>query len=187
MSRRAVRAAVLLDRDGTLNENRSTYVTRVEELVPIPGAFEAVGRLTRAGWGVAVCTNQACIGKGIARAEDVARIHEECARLAERCGGRIEGFHVCPHAPDEGCACRKPNPGLLLEAARVHGYDLARSYFVGDAPRDVDAARAAGAQPVFLRNCAADGTAEDLAAPAFDDLAAAADWILARRAPTLEP
>jgi histidinol-phosphate phosphatase family protein len=175
------RPAVLLDRDGTLNVSPGSYLTRVEELVPIPGAFEAVGRLCHAGWAIAVCTNQACIGKGLVTAAAVDRIHEECARLAARCGGVFDGFHVCPHRPDEGCTCRKPLPGLLLEAARVHGYDLARSYFVGDSPRDVEAGLAAGATPVLVRSGDGDGVPADLATTlVFDDVAAAAEWILAR-------
>ncbi len=175
------RPAVLLDRDGTLNVNPPSYVRRVEELVPIPGAFEAVGRLCSAGWAIAVCTNQACIGKGLVTAAEVARIHEECARLAARHGGVIDGFHVCPHRPDEGCTCRKPLPGLLLEAARAHGYDLTRSYFVGDSPRDVEAGRAAGATPMLVGSGSADGALADSGPTlVFDDVAAAAEWILAR-------
>lgn len=178
---RVGRPAVLLDRDGTLNVNPSNYVTSIDLLQPIPGSFEAVGRLTRAGWPVVVVTNQACIGKGLATAESVNDVHDECRRLASTHGGSFEGFYVCPHVPDAGCTCRKPLPGLLLSAAQDLDLDLFRSYMVGDTIRDVLAGRAAGATSLWVRTGndpePPDGHALDLA---FDDLASAADWILER-------
>jgi D-glycero-D-manno-heptose 1,7-bisphosphate phosphatase len=173
------RAAVLFDRDGTLNASPATFVTSLQEFIPIPGAFEGVGRLCRAGWGVAVCTNQSCIGQGIASAETIEEIHRECARLAASHGGRFDGFHVCPHRPDENCACRKPRPGLLLEAALRHGYDLTRSFFVGDTMRDLEAGRAAGATALLVMT-GGDERARAAQPPelVFPDVAAAVDWIL---------
>jgi D-glycero-D-manno-heptose 1,7-bisphosphate phosphatase len=163
-----------------LNVPPPSYVTRVEDFVPLPGAFEAVGRLCRAGWPVAVCTNQSCIGRGLVSAEVVDRIHDECARIAALHGARFDGFHVCPHRPEDACPCRKPRPGLLLDAARDHGYDLARSYFVGDAQRDVEAARAAGATPILVRTGGADEAGvRDPETAVFDDTAQACAWILA--------
>ncbi|MBZ0269489.1 HAD-IIIA family hydrolase, partial [bacterium] len=131
------RPAVLLDRDGTLNATPSRYVTSVADFVAIPGAFEAVGRLCRAGWPVSVITNQGGIGSGLVTAEEVGRIHDECRRLAALHGGSFDGIHVCPDPPDAPTERRKPRPGMLLEAAREHGYDLFRSYMVGDSERDL--------------------------------------------------
>jgi histidinol-phosphate phosphatase family protein len=181
MNPSGLKAAVLFDRDGTLNESPRTFVTRLEELIPIPGAFESVARLHRAGWGVAVCTNQSCIGQGIVSAKTVEEIHRECARLAAWAGGRIDGFHVCPHRPDDDCSCRKPHPGLLLEAADRHGYDLARSYFVGDSMRDLEAGSAAGATALLVLT-GGDERARLAHPPSlvFADAAAAVDWILSR-------
>ncbi len=177
------RRAVLFDRDGTLSAATAQYVTREEDLAPIPGVLAALGRLTRAGWRIAVCTNQACIGKGIAPASAVDAIHARLERLAAEHGARLDGIHVCPHRPDEGCDCRKPRPGLLLDAARAGGYDLARSYFVGDSMRDLEAGRAAGATPLLVLT--GDDPAARRAHPpelTFPDAAAAADWVIARHA-----
>jgi D-glycero-D-manno-heptose 1,7-bisphosphate phosphatase len=179
MSEGGGRAAVLFDRDGTLNVSPATFVTRLEEFIPIPGAFESVGRLCRAGWRTAVCTNQSCIGQGIASAETIDAIHQECARLAGISGGRFDGFHVCPHRPDENCACRKPRPGLLLEAALRHGYDLSRSFFVGDTMRDLEAGRAAGATALLVMTGRDErARAAQPAELVFSDVTAAVDWIL---------
>ena len=174
--------AVLLDRDGTLNEARGYYVRSVEELVPIPGAFEAVGRLCRAGWQVSVVTNQSCIGKGIVDVATVDAIHAECRRLAGVHGGVIDDFYVSPDLPDADSETRKPRPALLLAAARDHGYDLSRSCTVGDAARDLEAGRAAGTLPLLVLTGHGEKTRAETGHPAehtFPSLAEAADWILA--------
>lgn len=176
----AGRAAVILDRDGTLNERPAEYVTSLDLFHPIAGSFEAVGRLTRAGWPVVVATNQACIGKGMVDRSVVDEVHEECRRVAALHGGAFEGFYVCPHAPDAGCSCRKPLPGLLLRAAEEQNFDIFRSFMIGDTARDLLAGRAAGATSLFVRS-GNDGDAPEghPAELAFDDLAHAVDWVLA--------
>ncbi|MEZ5066335.1 MAG: HAD-IIIA family hydrolase [bacterium] len=180
----ARRPAVLLDRDGTLNENLPQGVTRGEEFVPIPGAFEAVGRLTAAGWPVSVITNQSGISKGIVTREIVEAVHARCRELAAAHGGRFDAFYYADDLPGSGAPRRKPRPGMILEAAADHGYDLFRSYLVGDSSRDLLAARAAGCTPVLVLTgrgreaLAAEGPAPE---HVFEDLAAAVDWILARR------
>ena len=175
------RPAVLLDRDGTLNESPNGYVTSVDEFVPIPGAFEAVGRLCRAGWPVVLATNQSCVGRGIATREDVDRVHAECARIAAESGGAFDGFHVCPHAPDEGCSCRKPLPGLLLQAASQHDYDLFRSYVIGDSLRDLIAGRSAGATSLLvLTGHGREARPEHPEHLTFATIVEAIDWILSR-------
>jgi D-glycero-D-manno-heptose 1,7-bisphosphate phosphatase len=177
------RAAVLFDRDGTLNVGPppTTFVTRLEEFIPIPGAIEAVAKLCRAGWRVAMCTNQSCIGQGIVSREMVDRINRECARLLELHGGSFDGIYVCPHRPDENCPCRKPRPGMLLDAARDHGYDLLRSYFVGDSLRDLQAGEAAGATPLLVMTGGDEhARAEQPPDRVFTDVPEAVDWILRR-------
>lgn len=178
------RPAVLLDRDGTLNVDLAEGVQCVEHFRPIPGAFEAVGRLCRAGWPVAVVTNQSIIARGWADAAVVDAIHEQCRRLAAAHGGRFDGFHVCPDLPDSDSPRRKPRPGMLFEAAEQHGYDLLRSYMIGDSPGDLTAGRAAGATPLLVLTGKGWRTREDRGHPAdrtFADLAEAVDWILAKR------
>lgn len=177
------RPAIFLDRDGTLNVSPDYYLTRLEDFEPIPGAFEAVGRLCAAGWPVVVITNQGGLGLGLVTPEEMDRIHAECERLAALHGGRFEGFYVCPDPPDAPTDRRKPKPGMLLEAAREHGYDLFGSYMVGDSDRDLVAGRAAGATSLLVRT----GHGESVAARGvhppertFPSLVEAADWILAR-------
>lgn len=177
------RPAVLLDRDGTLNASPGRYVTSVDQFVAIPGAFEAVGRLCRAGWPVSVITNQGGIGSGLVSAAEVDRIHDKCRRLAAEHGGAFDGFHVCPDRPDAPTERRKPRPGMLLEAARDHGYDLFRSYMVGDSDRDLVAGRAAGATPLLVltgHGCETASSGEQPVEWIFPSLAEAADWILAQ-------
>ncbi|MGQ0720225.1 MAG: D-glycero-alpha-D-manno-heptose-1,7-bisphosphate 7-phosphatase [Candidatus Eiseniibacteriota bacterium] len=179
------RPAVLIDRDGTLNQDPGErgWITAPEDFHPVPGALEAVARLNAAGWPVCVVTNQSCIGRRLASAEDVARVHRECERRARAVGAAFDGFHVCPHAPEDGCTCRKPLPGLLLEAAREHGYDLLSSYVVGDSERDMVAGRAAGATPLLVLTGKGTREAESAHHPShlvFRSLTEAVDWILAR-------
>jgi D-glycero-D-manno-heptose 1,7-bisphosphate phosphatase len=180
----ARRPAVLLDRDGNLNVDHTEGVQRDEDFRPIPGAFEAVGRLCGAGWPVAVVTNQSVIARGWADAGTVDAIHRECARLAAVHGGRFDGFHVCPDLPGSGSPRRKPLPGMLFEAAQEHGYDLLRSYMIGDSPGDLLAGRAAGATPLLVLTGKGWRTREERGHPperTFADLAGAVDWILAQR------
>ncbi len=179
---RALHRAVLLDRDGTLNEPSDYYVRSVEEFVPIPGAFEAVGRLCRAGWRVAVVTNQSCIGKGIVDAATVDAIHAECRRRAEAHGGVFDDFYVSPDRPDADSRTRKPRPALLLAAARDHGYDLPRSFTIGDAARDLEAGRAAGTRSLLVLTGHGEKTRAETDHPAehtFPSLVEAVDRILA--------
>ena len=175
------RPAVLLDRDGTLNESPDGWVTEVEDFVPIPGAFEAVARLCQAGWPVAIATNQSCVGRGIATMGQVERVHGECSRLAAEHGAVFDGFFVCPHAPDDGCACRKPLPGLLLEAALRREYDLFRSYYIGDSERDLVAGRTAGATALLvLTGHARESPPNHPEHLTFPTVVEAIDWILSR-------
>lgn len=173
------RAAVLFDRDGTINLPPKDYVIDPQDFVPVPGVFEALARLSRAGLGVAICTNQSCIHKGIVPEKTVDAIHEKCHGLAEAAGGRVDGIYVCPHRPEEDCFCRKPRPGLLLDAMRIHHFDPARTYFVGDSLRDLAAARAARITPVFVRTGNdASLSSNEVGARSFATAVEAVDWIL---------
>jgi D-glycero-D-manno-heptose 1,7-bisphosphate phosphatase len=177
------RPAVLLDRDGTLNTNLPQGVTRIEEFDPIPGAFEAVGRLCRAGWPVSVVTNQSGISKGIVSRETVDEVHRLCERLASEHGGRFDGFYVSPDLPGSGSPRRKPRPGMIAEAATEHGYDLFRSYVIGDSFRDLVAGRAAGCTPLLVLTGRGRETRETNDHPAnrtFESISEAVDWILSQ-------
>ena len=145
--------AVFLDRDGVLIENKNDYVRSIGEAVPIWGAFEALARFRHQSpaYRVIVVTNQAGIGKGIITHATVAAIHAHLSAWARATGGGIDAFYVCPHRNDEPSLCRKPAPGMLLQAAREWSIDLARSVMIGDALTDVQAGLAAGARPILVR------------------------------------
>lgn len=165
------RRVVLVDRDGVLNRNREHYVKTLDELEILPGVPEAVRMLNDGGYAVLVVTNQAGIGKGVISREALEGIHAELRRLVGAMGGALAEFYVCPHRPEESCRCRKPRPGLVEQAQREWGFDLATTYFVGDARRDVEAARAAGCLPAYVRSGINDYAPEP-DVPVFADLAA---------------
>ena len=143
---------MFLDRDGVINENvDGDYVRSWEGLRILPGALEAIAELTRAGYPIVIVTNQQGVGKGLMAVSDVEEIHRRLVEEIERAGGRVAAVRYCPHLAEEGCACRKPKPGLLVRAAEELGLDLARSVFVGDAVSDVQAARTAGCRPILVR------------------------------------
>jgi D-glycero-D-manno-heptose 1,7-bisphosphate phosphatase len=128
---------VILDRDGTINEDRDDFVKSADEWVPLPGALEAIARLNHAGWRVALATNQSGLGRGLFDMSALNAIHLKMNTALAQHGGRIDAVFFCPHAPDEQCACRKPLPGLLLEAGRRFGVDLRGVPMVGDSLRDL--------------------------------------------------
>ena len=137
-------STIFLDRDGVINENRSDYVKSWQEFRFLPGAKEAIARLTRAGHRVIVCTNQACIARGIISVETVEDIHRRMLAKVGQAGGKIEKVYYCPHGKDEGCLCRKPRPGLLLRARDELGIDLQDALLIGDSITDIRAGLAAG-------------------------------------------
>jgi D-glycero-D-manno-heptose 1,7-bisphosphate phosphatase len=144
------RRAVFLDRDGVLNASLvragKPYAPRtVAEFELLPGVPEALARLREAGFLNVVVTNQPDVATGKAKREDVEEMHR---RLLQELP--VDAIKACFHAEGEGCACRKPKPGMLLEAARELGIDLGASFLVGDRWRDVAAAQAAGCQALFI-------------------------------------
>ncbi|MBV8031982.1 MAG: D-glycero-beta-D-manno-heptose 1,7-bisphosphate 7-phosphatase [Betaproteobacteria bacterium] len=141
---------VILDRDGTINEDSDEYIKSPAELRPIEGSLEAIARLAQAGYRIVVATNQSGIARGLFDTATLIAIHDALQRAAAQAGGRIDAFFFCPHAADSSCECRKPKPGMLREIARRFNVSLGDVYMVGDAQRDLDAAAAAGAKPVLV-------------------------------------
>ena len=172
---------VILDRDGTINHDSEHHVRSPEEWRPIKGSIEAIARLTQAGYRIVVATNQSGIARGYFDTRTLLEIHEALQRAAAQAGGRVDAFFFCPHAADSACACRKPQPGMLLEAARRFNVSLEDTYMVGDARRDVEAAAAAGARPVLVLTGKGRKTKEEGKLPAgtqvFADLAAFAEHL----------
>lgn len=141
--------AVFLDRDGTLNEDRG-YVTSPEQLLLFSGVSEALARLNQLGVRVILVTNQSAIGRGMMTTHDLQHIHQKLAGLLRAHGGRIDEIYVCPHRPDEGCACRKPHVAMIKQAAERFSLDMSQSFFVGDKCSDLEAAHKAGVIGVLV-------------------------------------
>jgi D-glycero-D-manno-heptose 1,7-bisphosphate phosphatase len=144
--------AVILDRDGVLNERmpRATYVRSWDEFRWKPGVLDGLRTFREAGFRTFVVSNQAGVARGALTMGELAAIHDRMCREVGAAGGRIDGIYVCPHDWDEGCACRKPAPGMLLQAQRDHQLDLTRTTFIGDDERDAQAADAAGAPSILV-------------------------------------
>lgn len=134
--------AILLDRDGVINRERADYVKCWEEVEILPGALAALGRLAALPIPICVITNQSAIGRGVITRQTVDEIHRRLTQLITAHSGRIDAFFVCPHRPDEACICRKPKPGLLLQAAHRFSLDLSQCIMVGDSLTDHLAAAA---------------------------------------------
>jgi D-glycero-D-manno-heptose 1,7-bisphosphate phosphatase len=174
----ALRAGVLLDRDGVLNARppEHRYVESVDAFEWLPGACAALGVLSRAGYPLAVVSNQRGIARGLVTWSTLRAVEARIQADLAPFGAQIAGFYYCPHRRDEGCACRKPRPGLLLEAADELRLDLALSTMIGDSEDDVKAGRAAGCYTILVGSTGS-ATAPDLVA---SDLGSAARAILER-------
>jgi D-glycero-D-manno-heptose 1,7-bisphosphate phosphatase len=178
-ARRAAGKLVILDRDGVINRDSAEFVKNTGEFEPLPGSIEAIAELGRAGYTVAVASNQSGLARGLFDRRALRAMHRKLRRLVAAAGGRVDRIVVCPHGPDDGCRCRKPRPGLLLRLARHYDIALEGVPVIGDSLRDLEAAAAAGARPILVRTGNGRRTARSLPAalrqvPVFDDLAAAA-------------
>jgi len=170
---------VILDRDGVLNREAANggWVGRPEDWVWEKGALEGLRLLTEAGLHISIVTNQSGVGRGVLAAENVAAVHRHMIDEARDNGCRIERVLVCPHGPDEGCRCRKPAPGLIEDAIAAAGVDARETVVIGDAPRDLQAATAAGVEAVLVRTGKGRATERQLdgrGCEVYDDLEHAA-------------
>ena len=170
---------VILDRDGVINRDSAEFVKTLDEWQPLPGSIEAIAALSKAGFTVAVASNQSGLARGLLDRTALRAMHRKLRRLVAAKGGRVDRIVVCPHGPDDGCRCRKPAPGLLEQLSRHYGRSLAGVPVIGDSLRDLEAAAAAGAMPVLVRTGNGARTEAQLpgafrSVPVYDDLAAAA-------------
>ncbi len=138
-----MKPAVFLDRDGSINEEMG-YINHISRFVLLPQVIPAIRRLNQAGLKVVVVTNQSGAARGYFAPDLVDQVHTYMRRLLEEGGARLDGIYACLHGPEAGCACRKPKPGLILQAARDLDLDLARSYIVGDRFKDLETGANAG-------------------------------------------
>lgn len=142
---------VILDRDGVVNQDSIDFVKGPDEWVALPGSLAAIARLNRAGWRVVLASNQSGLGRGLFNAAALNAMHAKFRAELAREGGQIDAIFLCPHAPDEGCNCRKPSPGMLHDIARRYDINLAGVPSVGDSLRDLQAAATAGCAPWLVR------------------------------------
>lgn len=175
---------VLLDRDGVINRDLPTGVLKFEEFELLPGAVDAIARLTKAGYKIAICTNQAAIGKGETTHAIVRRVHEYLCAEVEKAGGKIDEIYYASEAPNEFSLWRKPAPGMLLEGLKKFNAKASQTPFVGDMIRDLEAAVSAGCPRILTRTgkgakLEAAGIPDHVApVKVVDDLAAAVEHIL---------
>lgn len=187
--------AVFLDRDGVLNRKQppSTYVTTPDELEVLPGVGAAVRRLNEANYLCIVVTNQRGIGRGLMTASDLEAVHAKLIAELAADGAALDGIRHCPHDHlntseidgngAEPCRCRKPAPGMILDAMSDHGIDRSGSILIGDSQSDIEAASSAGIGAIYI-GPASDAQRWTCDSPqpltACDDLGEAVDWFLER-------
>lgn len=170
---------IILDRDGVINHDSEHFIKNVDEWQPIPGSLQAIAALTKAGFTLAIASNQSGIARGLFDQDALDAMHAKMLGLINAAGGHIGRVVICPHGPDDGCACRKPRPGMLEQLAQHFDTSLQGVPVIGDALRDLEAAAAVGARPILVRSGKGRRTEAALperfaGVPVYDDLAAAA-------------
>jgi D-glycero-D-manno-heptose 1,7-bisphosphate phosphatase len=175
-----VNKAVFLDRDGVINEvlsKRVKFVNKISDIYYLENVPQAVKLLTDAEYKLFVVTNQGGVGLGYLSQAGLERIHAKMKRDIEKEGGKIEEFISCIHKPHEGCACRKPEAGMILSLADKYEIDLNKSFMVGDREPDIEAGKKAGCSTIFITN----EDSPTIADETFPSLFKAAQWIAANR------
>lgn len=185
---------IILDRDGVINQDRVDYVKSAAECVPIAGSIDAIARLHQAGFTVVVATNQSGLAREKFDLDDLEAMHAKLTQLIEEQGGELGAIFYCPHSPEDKCKCRKPLPGLVDAIEAEFNISAEGFYFVGDSLRDLQAGIVKGCKPLLVKTGNGLTTLAQLndltlqtdspqvlleQVQIFDDLAAAADFIIA--------
>jgi len=175
---------IVLDRDGVINQDSSDFVKSAEEWIPLDGSIEAIALLSRAGFKVAVASNQSGLARGLFDADALSEMHGKLHSLVSAAGGCVDHIAICSHGPDDNCDCRKPKPGLLHQIGAQFGVSMAGIPIIGDSLRDLQAARSAEARPILVRTGNGRKTEECLPEDlsmieVYDDLGAAVAALLA--------
>lgn len=153
---------IFLDRDGVINVDSSEYIKNESEFEFIPKSPEAIALLNQAGFQVIVITNQSLIGRKMASRKTLEAIFKKMTDGVKKAGGTITDIFFCPHRPNDNCACRKPRPGLILDAQKKYQIDLERSCMVGDSAKDIACARNAGCSKAVLVKTGNGSTAQQV-------------------------
>ena len=173
---------VIMSRNGVINETPDDDIASATEWRPIRGSLEAIARQHRAGWRLIVASNQPELANGSMTPDMLARLHETMRRRVTESGGAIDAIFFCPHAPDAGCACHMPAPGLLQDIAHRLRVRLDGVPVIGDSLATIRAAAAAGALPLLVKTGKGFGTVSlpslDPNVPIFNDLFSATDFLL---------
>ena len=176
---------VILDRDGTINQDSDDYIKSPEEWTPLPGALEAIARLNHAGCQVVGASNQSGLGRGLFDMATLNAMHAKMNKHLSAVGGRIDAVFFCPHGPEDKCQCRKPLPGLFEQIGERLGMDLNGTHVVGDSLRDLLAGVAVGCTPHLVhtgKGAAFQGQPLPTTFPSHTqthaDLAGFVDWLL---------
>jgi D-glycero-D-manno-heptose 1,7-bisphosphate phosphatase len=143
---------IILDRDGVINQDSFQYIKSRDELIFLPGSLDAIAKLTAAGYKIGVATNQSGVSRGYYDSQELSLIHQKLLAHVKEAGGSIEIIEYCPHLPDSGCFCRKPQPGMLLAIGRHFNCSLRGVPFIGDRITDIRAAEAVGAYPIMVKS-----------------------------------
>ena len=178
---------VILDRDGVINHDSETLIKTPAEWIPIPGSLEAIARLNQAGYRVVVATNQSGIARGLLNMMTLNAIHQKMHAAAQSVGAEIDAVFFCPHAADESCDCRKPQPGMLHSIAGRFDISLKGLPMIGDSLRDLQAGFVVGCTPYLVLTGKGQKTIEKGGLPpgttSYPNLAAVVDHLL--KAPAL--
>jgi D-glycero-D-manno-heptose 1,7-bisphosphate phosphatase len=145
-----LKKVVFLDRDGTINQDSADYIKGWREFVFLPRSIEALRDLTAAGFMIIVITNQSAIFRKLISPQELENIHSKMKTAVKSQGGKISDIFFCPHMPDDGCDCRKPEPGLIFQAQIKHDIDLSTAVMIGDSARDIECAHMAGCGRAIL-------------------------------------
>lgn len=178
---------VILDRDGVINRDSDAYVKSVDEFILIDGSAEAIARLCQQGFTVAVATNQSGLARGYFTEQDLEAMHGKMRQAVEKAGGSIASIAYCPHGPDDGCQCRKPQAGLIDQIERDLAHSASGSIMVGDSLRDLQAGVKKECIPILVKTGKGLKTQKQLQTtseagleevPVFDDLSQAVTHII---------
>ncbi len=173
---------IILDRDGVINADSDDFIKSPDEWQPLEGSLEAIARLNQAGFTIGVATNQSGIGRGLFDLPTLNAMHQKMHQMLAKLGAHVDMIAFCPHLPDDGCDCRKPQPGLYQALAERWNISLDGIPVIGDSLRDLEAAREVNASPMLVRTGKGSRTEALLEdghdIPVFDNLARAVDYLL---------
>jgi len=173
---------IILDRDGVINRDSDEYIKSPDEWIPLPGSLEAIARLNRAGYRIAIATNQSGVARGLFNMVTLNAIHQKLHAAAQQIGADVDAIFFCPHSASDNCDCRKPKSGLLRAIGKRFDVSLKGVPVVGDSLRDLQAGYVLGCAPYLVLTGKGEKTKEKGGLPPgtliFKDLSAVVDHLL---------